>query len=174
MNLQQKEQIVGQVGERFQESGAAFVVDYQGCSCSALTGLRNELRPTGSKFAVVKNTLVKRAISGTDVDELSKVLEGPTAVVWAGEDPVAPAKVLAKFAKDQESFSIKAGIVEGKVVDAAQVAQLATMPSREELYAKLLALMNAPATQLVQMLNAPASSLARLLGAWKSELEKQQ
>ncbi|MCL4143515.1 UNVERIFIED_CONTAM: hypothetical protein GTU68_024239 [Idotea baltica] len=172
MNLQDKEQLVGQVSQSFSDAAATFIVDYRGCSCQALTELRKELRPSGATFSVVKNTLIRRAIEGTDVTGLDSVLKGPTAVVWTGEDPVAPAKVISKFAKAQESFSIKAGIVDGKVVDASGIAGLAELPSREELFSKLLSLINAPATKLLQTINEPAGQLVRLLGAWQQELEK--
>lgn len=172
MNLQEKEQLVGQVSESFSGASAAFLVDYRGCSCSALTELRKELRPSGARFAVVKNTLLRRAIEGTDAAGLDSVLNGPTAVVWTGNDPVAPAKVLAKFAKKQETFNIKAGIVEGKIVEPSAIAALAELPSRDELFSKLLSVINAPATRLLQTINEPAAQLVRLLSAVQSELEK--
>lgn len=172
MNFQEKEQLVGEVGEYFASSGAAYLVNFEGCSCQSLTELRSELRPSGAKFAIVKNTLIKRAVAGTDAEGIGEGLVGPTAVVWAGEDPVAPAKVISKFAKAQDSFSIKSGLIDGKVIDAAGVGQLAELPSKEELLSKLLALINAPATQLLQTINAPAAQVVRLLGAWQSELEK--
>lgn len=172
MNLQEKEQLVGEVTESFSGAAAAFLVDYRGCSCSALTSLRKELRPSGAKFSIVKNTLLKRAVEGTDAAGLESVLTGPTAVVWTSEDPVTPAKVVAKFAKSQETFSVKGAVVEGKVVEASAVAELAELPSRDELLAKLLSVINAPATQLLRTINEPAAQLARLLGAWEKELEK--
>ena len=174
MNLQQKEQAVSQLNAQFTAAAASYLVDYQGCSCAELTQLRSDLRPTGAKFAVVKNTLAKRAVAETSAAGLEEVLQGPTAVVWSESDPVTPAKILTKFAKDKESFSIKAGVVDGRVVDLAEIETLAKLPSREELFAKLLAVINAPATQLLQVMNAPAGNLARLLGAWKGELEKKE
>lgn len=172
MNQREKELLVGEVSERFSAATAAFLVNFEGCSCESLTALRRELRPTGAQFAIVKNTLIKRAVSGTNAEGLDSALVGPTAVVWTGADPVSPAKVVAKFAKAQEKFSIKAGVVEGKVVNAEAVSQLAELPSREELLSKLLAIINAPATQLLRTINAPAAQVVRLLGAWQRELEK--
>ena len=93
-------------------------------------------------------------------------------MIWSGEDPISPSKVVADFAKANEKFVIKAGVIDGSVLDADGVKQLAAMPSREQLLGKLLGLINAPATRLLQTINAPASSLARLLGAWKEEIEK--
>jgi large subunit ribosomal protein L10 len=174
MNTQEKEQIVQELSTRFSNSPAAFVVHYQGCTCEELTGLRNDLRPSGAKFAVVKNTLAKRAVEGTHAAKLADVFDGPTAVIWSGKDPVTPAKLLSNFTKAKESFSVKAGVFEGNVLDAAGVQSLATLPSKEELIAKLLGLFNAPAIQLLRMLNAPAASLVRVLDAWRAELEKKE
>jgi large subunit ribosomal protein L10 len=174
MNLQQKEQVVSDLNAKINASSVVLLVDYQGCTTEKITKLRRQLKSGGANFAVVKNTLAKKASSTTEAKDLSKYLEGPTALIWADKDPVTPAKLVSKFAKDEEKFSIKAGFVDGQVVDASGVDALASLPSKEELFAKLLALMNAPATQLVRMLNAPASSMARLIGAWKDELEKRQ
>ncbi len=172
MNIGQKEQSVGELQSLFKGAPAAFLVDYQRCTCQELTTLRRDLRPSGAKLAVVKNTLARLAVAGTPAEKLSNSFEGMTAVVWSGADPVAPAKVLSTFAKSKESFSIRGGVFEGALLDQAGVQSLATMPSKEEMQSKLLALINAPAVQLLRMLNAPASSLARLLEAWRAEIEK--
>ena len=94
----------------------------------------------------------------------------PTAIVWAKTDPVAPAKVLKDFGKDRENFSVKGGVVDGSVVSASDVKQLADLPSKEQLLSKLLALINAPATQLLRTINAPAQQFVSLLNAWKDKL----
>ncbi len=172
MNLQEKEAAVADLRARFSESSSAFLVDFKGCSCADLTGLRNDLRPAGAEFAIVKNTLAKRAVAETDVAELDGQFIGPTAVIWSKTDPVMPAKLLTKFAKDQETFVVKAGVVDGQVVNESEIDSLAKLPSKEELIAKLLALLNAPATRLLQTMNAPASELVRLLEAWRAEIEK--
>ncbi len=172
MERAQKESAVDEIGKEFAASGAAYLVDYKGCSCDELTSLRNDLREAGAKFSVVKNTLTKRAISDTPVSGLDTFLTGPTAVVWAGEDPVGPAKVIAKAAKDIESFDIKGGAFEGEIIEVGAIQELATLPSKEELYAKLLGLLIAPATRLAQTMNAPATQLARLLDIRRQELEK--
>ncbi|MCB0324484.1 MAG: 50S ribosomal protein L10 [Bdellovibrionales bacterium] len=172
MNFQEKEAAVADLVGRFENAAATFLVDYKGCGCAELTALRRELRPAGADFAVVKNTLAKRAIADTGAEGLAENFVGPTAVVWSSTDPVSPAKILSNFSKKQESFAIKAGFVDGQVVDSAGVDALASLPSREELLAKLLALMNAPAVQLLQMMNAPAAQLVRTLEAWRVELEK--
>lgn len=172
MNLQEKENVVAQLSETIKGCSAAFLVDYKGCDTASLTRLRKELRPEGGRIAIVKNTLLKRAIVGTPADAFGPYLEGPTALIWSDQDPVSPAKAIAKFKKTNEHFAVKAGYVDGSVVDANGVEQLASLPSKEELYAKLLALMNAPAQQLLRMVNAPASTLVRLIDAWRVEIEK--
>lgn len=172
MNFQEKQEAVADLNRRFSENAAVFLVGYQGCSCFQLTGLRRQLKPSGADFAIVKNTLAKRALEDAGVADLLSHFEGPTAVVWSKTDPVTPAKILTKFAKDEEKFQIKAGVVDGKVVNAVDVDSLASLPSKEQLFAKLLGLINAPATRLLQTMNAPASSLVRLLEAWRAELEK--
>lgn len=174
MNVQEKEVAVAELTERFANSNAVFLVDYQGCTCEQLTGLRKQLRPGGADLAIIKNTLAKRAAQGSEAVGLEAFFQGPTAVIWAKDDAVGPAKVIAKFAKDQEKFKVKAGLVDGQVVDPSGVESLASLPSRDELFGQLLALINAPATRLLQTINEPATQLARLVEAWRVELEKRQ
>ena len=171
MTPHEKQQAVKEIGELFSGAPAAFLVDYKGCDCEALNELRSNLRASGSRFAVVKNTLAKRAVEGTAVAEIEKHFTGPTGVVWAGDDPVSPAKVVAEFAKAQETFSLKAGVVDGATVGPSEIENLATLPTKDELVAKLLALMNAPAVKLLQTINAPAQNLVQLLNAWRAEKE---
>ena len=173
MATAEKERTVEELTKNFSAAQATFVINYQGCTCVDLTKLKKDLRPTGANFAVIKNTLAKRSIKGSKVEGLSDMLSGPTAVVWADKDIVSPAKCLKAFAVDRESFKVKGGFVDGAVVDAKAVAMLADMPSREELFAKLLALINAPATRLLQTINAPAGNLACLLKAWENKLAEQ-
>jgi len=173
MERAQKEASVEQISQAFEGAKASFLVDYKGCTCDELTEIRKELRGVGASFSVVKNTLAKRAIADTEVDGLKEFLTGPTAVVWSGEDPVSPAKVISKYAKDLEKFSVKAGSLEGEVLEESGIKELASLPSKEELYAKLLGLMIAPATRLAQTMNAPATQLARLLDIRRQELEKE-
>jgi large subunit ribosomal protein L10 len=172
MLAHEKEQSVKELSELFSSSSAAYVLSYQGTTCSQLTSFRRELKTTGASFAIVKNTLVKRAISDSEVGDLSDFFKGPVAVVWAKEDVVSPAKIISKHAKQVETLQVKAGVFEGRVISKDDVNGIATLPSKEELYAKLLALMNAPATQLVRMLNAPATQIVRTIEAWRLELEK--
>jgi large subunit ribosomal protein L10 len=126
--------------------------------------LRKALRPTGAKYRVVKNTLAERAGKGTKVEEALKNLTGVTSIAYTEGDPVALAKALAKYVKDNPEFSFKAGVVEGRVITVKEIESLATMPSKEELYSKLLFLLNAPSQRLVTAMNAVGRNLAVVVG----------
>ena len=171
-NVAVKEKVVEDLGQSFAAVQAAYLVEYKGCKAEAIRALRRELNNNGASMLVIKNTLAKRAIKGKgELEKLSEFFQGPTAVIWSEQDAILPAKIIFKFSKSQELFKIKAGIIEGGVVDGAGIESVATLPSREELICKLLALINTPATQLLRVVNAPAQQLVRLLGAWKDKLE---
>src|SRR5207237_6296324 len=121
------------------------------------------LRKSGGKDRVVKKTLAERAAKGTKVEEVLKGLSGVTSIAYTEGDPVALAKALAKYAKDNPEFTFKAGVVEGRVVSIKEIESLATMPSKEEIYSKLLFLLNAPAQRLVTAMNAVGRDLAVVL-----------
>ena len=129
------------------------VVDYRGLSVSEDTQLRKQLREAGVSYKVYKNTLVNRAIQGTEFEGLKDVLEGPSAFAVSAEDATAPARVLAKFAKTAPALEIKAGIVEGTFYDAEGMKAIAAVPSREELLGKLLGSIQSPITNLARVLN---------------------
>src|SRR5256886_2840382 len=122
--------------------------------------LRKALRGTGAKYRVVKNTLAERAAKGTKAETALQNLAGVTSIAYTQGDPVALAKALSKYAKDNPEFSFKAGVVEGRVVSIKEIESLATMPSKEEIYSKLLFLLNAPAQRLVSAMNAVGRDLA--------------
>ncbi len=122
--------------------------------------LRKAIRTAGGKYRVVKNTLAERAAKGTKSEEALKGLAGVTSIAYTEGDPVALAKALQKYAKDNPEFSFKAGVVEGRVVSVREIESLATMPSKEEIYSKLLFLINAPATRLATVINAVGRNLA--------------
>jgi len=122
--------------------------------------LRKALRSSGAKYRVVKNTLAERAAKGTKIEEALKKLEGVTSIAYTEGDPVAMAKALAKYAKDNPEFTFKAGVVEGRVVTVKDIESLATMPSKEEIYAKLLYMLNAPAQRLATAIGAVGRNLA--------------
>jgi large subunit ribosomal protein L10 len=122
--------------------------------------LRKALRGAGAKYQVVKNTLAERAAKGTKVEGALKDLAGVTSIAYTTGDPVAMAKALTKYSKDAPEFTFKVGVVEGRVVTIKEIQALATMPSKEELYSKLLFLINAPAQRLVTVMNAVGRNLA--------------
>ena len=122
--------------------------------------LRKALRGSGAKYKVVKNTLAERAAKGTKVEGALKDLAGVTSIAYTSGDPVALAKALSKYAKDNPEFTFKTGVVEGRVISIKEIEALATMPSKEEIYSKLLFLMNAPAQRLVTVVNAIGRDLA--------------
>lgn len=126
--------------------------------------LRKTVRTAGAKYRVVKNTLATRAAKGTKVEEVVKGLKGVTSIAYTTGDPVALAKALAKYAKDNPEYTFKAGVVEGRVVSLREIEQLATMPSREEVMSKLLFLISAPAQRLVTVMNAVGRDLAVVVG----------
>ena len=171
MATAEKDAMVQELGGQLTQTNAAFLVGYEGINCADLTSLRRQLRKSGAHMAVVKNTLVKRAIVGTKAEKLTSHLEGANAVIWAKEDPIAPAKVISDFAKGNEKLTVKAGYIDGVVVAAADVQALASMPSKPEVQAKLLALINTPAIKLLQMISAPGASLARVIEAHRKKME---
>ncbi len=165
MNRTEKEQIVQELSQRLQEASAAFLADYRGINVDQATQLRRELTAAGVEYRVVKNNLLKLAAQGTPAESLQDYCAGPTAIAFAGADPVAPAKILTKFAKDVEKFELKAAVLSGKSITVAEIGALANMPSREELIAKALGSMNAPVTNFVGTLAAIPRSLVQVLNA---------
>ena len=126
--------------------------------------LRKLLRSSGAKYRVVKNTLAERAAKDTKIADALKNIEGVTSIAYTEGDPVALAKALAKYAKDNPEFTFKAGVVEGRVITVKEIESLATMPSKSELYSKLLFLLNAPSQRLVTAMNAVGRNLAVVVG----------
>jgi len=151
---------VEQLGGELKNASSMIVATYSKLTVTQDFELRKALRPTGAKYRVVKNTLAERAGKGTKVEGALKNLQGVTSIAYTEGDPVALAKALAKYAKEHPEFSFKAGVVEGRVITVKEIESLATMPSKSELYSKLLFLLNAPAQRLVTAMNAVGRNLA--------------
>ncbi len=148
-----KAPIVEEIQANIKDAKSIVVVDYRGLTVEQDTALRKTLRENNVTYKVYKNTLIKRAIAGSEFEGLNDSLEGPTAIAISTEDATAPARVICKFAKDAPKLEVKAGIVEGSVYDAKGIAQVATVPSREELIGKLLGSIQSPISNLARVLN---------------------
>lgn len=163
--LQQKQEYVAQLTEKLKGSLSGVVVSYKGINVADDTKLRKELRAAGVDYAVVKNTMLHRAAANVGLEELDSVLEGSTALALSATDYVAAAKILSKFAETNKALEVKAGFVEGKVINAEGVVELAKMPSKEVLVARALGGLNAPITGFVHVLNANLRGLVVALNA---------
>jgi large subunit ribosomal protein L10 len=171
MNRSEKQTLIDTLHQEFGRSPHAVLVDYRGLSVPAVTEFRRKLRAAGSRYRVVKNTLAQRAAQGTPLEKLGPKFEQMTGVAYTEADPIALAKALVDFAKDNPALHLRAAIVSGEqVLDADGVKALSTMPSLPELRARLLGLLQAPATQLVRLLGAPATQLARVMKAHEEKL----
>ena len=171
LSLEQKQAMVSEVAAKLQGAQSVIVAEYRGLNVERVTQLRSKARKSGVWLRVLKNTLARRAVKGTPFEKLSEKMVGPL-MYGISQDPVAGAKVLSEFAKENEQFVIKAGAMPNAVMSAQDIKALALLPSREELLAKLLGTMQAPVTKLVRTLNEVPSQFVRTLAAYRDSKEK--
>ncbi|MBA4370551.1 MAG: 50S ribosomal protein L10 [Coriobacteriaceae bacterium] len=165
MPTAQKAETVAEIKERLSGSAGVIMADYRGLTVKEMQALRSALRAIGAEIRVYKNSLTEIALRELGLPDMGSYLEGPTAFVFSGGDPVAPAKALMDFAKEHKALEIKGGFVENALVDGAAVRAIAALPSREELIAMLMGTMLNPVRGFMAMANAPAGALARVLRA---------
>lgn len=161
----QKQEMLAKIKEDLDGVKAVWVVDYRGLTVKEIQALRGDIREADASMKVYKNTLMHIALDEMELPNLDAVLEGPSAFVFAGEDPVASAKALKDFAKKNQNLVIKGGMMDNAFVDAAQVEAIAALPSREELIAKLLGTISNPLVKTVRVLNGPMEAFARCVSA---------
>ena len=164
----QKEEQIADLKERFGRASCVYVADYRGIDVAAANELRSKLHSEGRgdyEYRVTKNTVLRFAAGDTVVEGIAEHFQGPTAIAISYGDPVGLARILTNFAKDHEAFTLKAGVLEGSVIDAAAIVKIATLPPLDHLRGMLIGLIQAPATKLVRLLLEPGAQLARVLGA---------
>lgn len=171
MDINEKKRIAENLRERFAESSLVILTDYKGLNVEAMNVLRRKLRAANTEYQVVKNSLLVRASEGNDVALIKDRFTGPSAIALSTGDPVAPAKVLTDFVKENKNFEIKAGVLNGRFVDVDGIKALSALPSREVLLAQVLAAMNAVPTALVTALSDVPRRLLNVLQALKEKKE---
>ena len=169
MKLTDKKTIVDSLHSRLDAAEVAILVDFSGLNVATVTTLREQLTEAGVDFQVVKNTLLTRASKETDVDLIKDHFKGPNAIAIGKEDPVAPAKILSKFAEENDKLKIKVGVLNGKVIDTDEIKALSELPSREVLLAQLLSTMNGVSTAFVRVLNGVPQQFMNVMNAIKDE-----
>lgn len=151
--IELKQPVVEEISANIKDAQSVVLVDYRGLTVEQDTRLRKELREAGITYKVYKNTMMNFAFKGTDCEALTQYLEGPSAIAISTTDATAPARVICKFAKDASKLEVKGGIVEGIAYDAAGIAEIAKIPSREELLSKLFGSMQAPIASFARVMN---------------------
>ncbi len=168
-NLAFKTSVVEGVKEKMQAAQSMVLIDYRGLTVAEVTDLRNRCRKEGVEYAVIKNTMIRKAAEELGIEGLEPMLHGPTAVAFGMTDAVAPAKILVNFIKDVKKTEIKCGVMEGKVLDVKGVEALAELPPKEVLIAKMMGSLNAPITNFVGVLSATLRSLVYAIEAVRKQ-----
>ena len=171
---EEKALMIEELRERLRGTDLVIVTDYRGLTVGQMQTLRRELRAAGGQFKVAKNTLLRLAAEREDQAELSPLIDGPTGIAFADGDMVTVAKALTAFAKSADALEVRGALMNGQAISAAEVGALASLPSREEMLAKMLGSMQAPATNLVGVLNGVARSLAYVLQARADQLQQSE
>lgn len=172
LSLEQKQAMVSEISAKLAGAQSVIVAEYRGLNVESVTQLRSKARKSGVYLRVLKNTLARRAVQGTPFEKLSEQMVGPL-MYGISQDPVAGARVLFEFAKENERFVIKAGAMPNAVMSAQDVKALASLPGREQLLATLLGTMQAPVAKLVRTMNEVPGKFVRTLAALKEQREKQ-
>jgi large subunit ribosomal protein L10 len=167
-----KKELVTTLSEVFEKTSLVVVGHYSGLRVSEITDLRRQMRAAGASFKVSKNRLTKLALHGTKFEAIGDLLKGPTAIAYS-DDPVAAAKVAVEYAKKNDKFVLKGGVMAGTTLDVEGVKALASLPSLDELRAKLLGMIQTPASRIASVLQAPGGQLARVLSAYATKDEAQ-
>ena len=164
----QKQEQIAEFKDKFSRATCVYLADYRGVDVESVNRLRRRIRTEGGgdyEYRVAKNSVIRRAAADTNVADLGEQFEGPTAVAISFGDPVGLAKILADFANEVEVFELKAGLLEGKPIEPAEIRQLATLPSLEVLRGRIVGLLQASATKLARLVSEPGAQLARVLAA---------
>jgi large subunit ribosomal protein L10 len=172
LNIEIKKQFVQQLNERLAKSAVVILTDYKGLNVASVTDLREKLRGAQIEFEVVKNTMLRLASEGTYVEAIKDSFKGPSAIALSYDDPVAPAKILTDFAKENDKLEIKIGVMGDKVLDLAAIKALSALPSREQLLATVLSAMIAVPTSLVRALSDVPRRMVNVLQAIKDQKEQ--
>ncbi|HHW15285.1 MAG TPA: 50S ribosomal protein L10 [Firmicutes bacterium] len=170
----EKEATVAELKAKLRSAQAVVLADYRGLTVKKVTELRRRLRQAGVEYRVVKNTLTSRAAHEADLQDLDQYLTGPTAIAFGTADPVAPAKVLMDFARENKELTVKGGVLEGRVIGFDQIKALAELPSREVLLAQVLAGMQAPLAGMARVLSGTLSGFVYALDAYRRQREAQE
>ena len=165
MEKAKKKELIDSMSASFSDAGIVIVSHYKGLTVAQADDLRGKVRAAGATYKVTKNRLTKLALAGTSYAQLGELFTGPTAIAYANDDPVGVSKALTEFAKKNEAFVILGGSLNGTELKPKDIEALALLPSLDEVRAKLVGLLNAPATRIAGVLQAPAGQVARVIGA---------